>query len=95
MTAVSTPNKTKEKPAKKKVKKTKLHEVTGYDLFYQLIYMSATAAAQIERRRIFQLASELPRKTAAYFQRIHLLSQRLGYDYSESCKLWGKTPSLR
>ncbi len=91
MTAVTTQKpKTKQKSAKKKFRKTKLKEVTGYDLFYQLIYMSATAAAQIERRRIFQLASELPRKTAAYFQRIHLLSQRLGYDYAESCKIVGQ-----
>ena len=89
MAAISS---TKTKPAEKKkpFKKTKLKEVTGYDLFYQLIYMSAVAAAGIERRKIFQLASELPRKTAAYFRRIHLLSQRLGYDYSESCKIVGE-----
>jgi archaellum biogenesis protein FlaJ (TadC family) len=89
MAAISS---TKAKPAEKKkpFKKTKLKEVTGYDLFYQLIYMSAVAAAGIERRKIFQMASELPRKTAAYFRRIHLLSQRLGYDYSESCKIVGE-----
>lgn len=83
-------NKAKPIEKKKPFKKTKLKEVTGYDLFYQLIYMSAIAAAGIERRKIFQLASELPRKTAAYFRRIHLLSQRLGYDYSESCKIVGE-----
>lgn len=89
MAAISS---TKAKPAevKKPFKKTKLKEVTGYDLFYQLIYMSAIAAAGIERRKIFQLGSELPRKTAAYFRRIHLLSQRLGYDYAESCKIVGE-----
>lgn len=85
----------KAQPAEKKkpFKKTKLKEVTGYDLFYQLIYMSAIAAAGIERRKIFQMASDLPRKTAAYFRRIHLLSQRLGYDYSESCKIVGEKVS--
>lgn len=89
MTAISS-NKAKPAEKKKPFKKTKLKEVTGYDLFYQLIYMSAIAAAGIERRKIFQLASELPRKTAAYLRRIHLLSQRLGYDYSESCKIVGE-----
>lgn len=84
------------KPAKKKEKKTPktvLKEVSGYDLFYQLIYMSAVASAGIDRRKIFELASNLPRKTAAYFARIHLLSQRLGYDYSESCKIVGERVS--
>ena len=39
-------------------------EVSGYDLFYQLTYMSATASAGISRNRIFDLASVLKRPTA-------------------------------
>ena len=88
--AVAAKKATKVKKAPKAaVKKIKLVEVTGYDLFFQLIYMSAIAAAGIERRKIFELAAALPRHTASYFRRIHLLSQKLGYDYSESTKLVG------
>lgn len=88
--STSKPQEVQKKQAKPAVRKSKLKEVTGYDLFYQLIYMSAIAAAGIDRRKIFQLASDLPRETAAYFRRINLLSRRLGYDYSESCKIVGE-----
>lgn len=79
-----------EKPAKKKAAATKFKEVTGYDLFYQLMYMSAVAAAGIDRRTIFELGARLPRKTAAYFAKAHLLSNKLGYDYSDSTRLVGE-----
>ena len=42
-------------------------EVTGSDLFYQLTYMSAIAAAGISRSRIFLMGVGLPRTPAAYF----------------------------
>ena len=74
----------------KKTEKIKFKEVTGFDLFYQLMYMSAVAASGIDRRTIFRLASRLPRQTAAYFQKVHLLSQKLGYDYSDSTRLVGE-----
>jgi flagellar protein FlaJ len=92
MTTISSskPQKKRRTQAKPAKRNAKLEEVTGYDLFYQLIYMSAIAAAGVDRRKIFELASELPRGTAAYFRRIHLISQRLGYDYSESCKIIGE-----
>jgi flagellar protein FlaJ len=64
-------------------------EVSGFDLFYQLTYMSAVASAGITRSRIFQLGSELSRSPSEYFKRIHLLAQRLSYDYAEACRTVG------
>jgi flagellar protein FlaJ len=70
--------------------KVSFKDVSGFDLFYQLIYLSAIASAGISRSQIFQLGSALPRVTAAYFLKIHLLCQRLGYEYSRSCTLVGE-----
>lgn len=70
-------------------KRDGFQEVNGFDLFYQLTYMSAVAASGISRNRIFQLGSSLPRNPAAYFDRVNLLSQTLGYDYARACSLVG------
>ena len=70
-----------------------LQAVTDFDLFYQLIYMSAVASAGIARNRIFELASRLPRKTAAYFRRVQLLAHSLGYDYASACSMVGESVS--
>ena len=43
-------------------------QISGFELFYQLTYMAATAAAGVSRARIFQLARELPVAPARYFQ---------------------------
>jgi flagellar protein FlaJ len=71
--------------------KDSFKEVSGFDLFYQLTYMSAVAAAGISRSRIFQLGSELSRAPSEYFERIHLLAQKLSYDYSRACRTIGAT----
>jgi len=47
--------------------------------------MSAVAEAGISRSRIFELGSALPRIPADYFKRVHLLAQKLGYDYASAC----------
>jgi flagellar protein FlaJ len=47
--------------------------------------MSAVAEAGISRNRIFDLAANLPRIPADYFKRVHLLAQKLGYDYVSAC----------
>ena len=70
--------------------KASFSQVTGFDLFYQLIYMSAVASAGISRSLIFQLGASLPRRTSAYFRKIHLLCQRLGYEYSKACTVVGE-----
>jgi archaeal flagellar protein FlaJ len=60
-------------------------EVSNSELFYQLSYMSAVAGAGISRSRIFELGANLPRIPADYFKRVHLLAQKLGYDYAGAC----------
>jgi flagellar protein FlaJ len=47
--------------------------------------MSAVAEAGISRSRIFDLGASLPRIPADYFKRVHLLAQKLGYDYATAC----------
>ncbi len=69
--------------------KDSFKEVTGFDLYYQLTYMSAVAAAGISRSRIFQLGSGLARAPSAYFERIHLLANKLSYDYAQACRVVG------
>jgi len=76
------------KSGKRAVTKS-LRDVTGADLYHQLTYMSTTASSGISRDRIFKLAAKLKRPTAPYFQRVHLLAQKLGYDYARACSLIG------
>lgn len=64
--------------------------VSDFDLFYQLIYMSAIASSGISRRRIMQLGSEVPRPPAQYFERVQLLAEKLGYDYASACTMVGE-----
>jgi flagellar protein FlaJ len=63
---------------------------SAFDLFHQLIYMSAVASAGISRSRIFQLAAKSARAPAEYFKRIHLLCERLGYSYPAACNIVGE-----
>ncbi|MCC6455439.1 MAG: hypothetical protein IT328_10880 [Caldilineaceae bacterium] len=51
--------------------------------------MSAIASSGIARNRIFQMASILPKSPAPYFERIQLLVQKMGYDYSKACNSVG------
>jgi len=69
--------------------KDSFKEVTGFDLFYQLTYMSAVAAAGISRGRIFQLGSDLGRDPSAYFEKVNVLTKRLSYDYAQACRTVG------
>lgn len=66
-------------------KEEQFKEVNGYELFYQLTYMSAIASSGIARVRMFQMSSTLPIAPAPYFERIQLLVQKLGYDYGRAC----------
>lgn len=51
--------------------------------------MSAVASAGIARSRVFELGADLPRIPAEYFKRVHLLAQKLGYDYARACNRVG------
>jgi flagellar protein FlaJ len=60
---------------------------TEYDLVTQLTYMSALATANVGRESLFQKTAELGYSTSGYFHRVHLVAQRLNYDYARACQL--------
>ncbi len=74
---------------RKLISKDSFKEVSSSELFYQLSYMSAVAGSGISRSRIFELGASLPRIPAEYFKRVHLLAQKLGYDYASACNIVG------
>ncbi|HEX77528.1 MAG TPA: archaellar assembly protein FlaJ [Dehalococcoidia bacterium] len=65
-------------------------ELLGIDLFSQLSYMSAVATAGVLRSQVFEYASRLPYVSSRYLRDIHLLSQKLNYDYAEACRMVGE-----
>lgn len=66
-------------------------ETLGFDLLYQLSYMSAISAAGIPRGQIFELASKLPCRVSVYLQEIVLLVQKMRYDYAVACRMVGES----
>jgi flagellar protein FlaJ len=60
---------------------------TEFDLITQLTYMSSLATANVGREHLFQKTAELGYSTSGYFHRIHLVAQRLNYDYARACQL--------
>ena len=58
-----------------------------YDLVAQLTYMSALATANVGREELFQKTAQLGYTTSGYFHRVHLVAQRLNYDYARACQL--------
>jgi flagellar protein FlaJ len=60
---------------------------TEYDLVAQLTYMSALATANVGREELFEKTAELGYTTSGYFHRVHLVAQRLNYDYARACQL--------
>ena len=66
-------------------------DLLGFDLLYQLTYLSAVAAAGIPRSHIFKLGAELPCTTAGYFHEVHRLAQSMNYQYAEACRLVGES----
>ncbi|MCL0091020.1 archaellar assembly protein FlaJ [Dehalococcoidia bacterium] len=76
---------------KKKSSSSRDQDLLYFDFFYQLSYMSAISTAGIARNRIFEYSAQLPGKAAPYFQEIQRLSEGLGYDYAEACRLKGES----
>jgi flagellar protein FlaJ len=58
-----------------------------FDLVTQLTYMSALATANVGREKLFQETAALGYTTSGYFHRVHLVAQRLNYDYARACQL--------
>jgi flagellar protein FlaJ len=81
---------TSSKFSQKRSVKSYFEEISAFDLFYQLTYMSATSAAGISRARTFQLARELPSPLAQYFRSIHQVAEKLRYNYPDAVRLVGE-----
>ena len=60
---------------------------TEYDLITQLTYMSALATANVGREQLFEKTAQLGYSTSGYFHRVHLVAQKLNYDYARACQL--------
>lgn len=66
-------------------------EPLDFDLVSQLTHMSAVATAGISRDRLFEGTANLDYSTSRFFRRVHLVSQRLNYDYSSACEVVADT----
>ncbi len=74
--------------------KNYFEEISTFDLFYQLTYMSATSAAGISRGRVFQLARALACPPAKYFKAIEELAANMRYNYPDACRLVGERATM-
>jgi flagellar protein FlaJ len=63
--------------------------VSPFEMFYQLTYMSAMAAAGISRSKTFEIAAQSSTAAAEYFAAINTLVEEFRYDYPESCRRIG------
>ena len=61
-----------------------------FDLFTHVSYMAALATAKVSRAEMFSRAARLKLASTRYFLEIQTLADRLGFDYSESCRLVGE-----
>lgn len=80
---------TSSKSSRKRTGKNYSEETSSFELFYQLTYMSATAAAGISRHRLFDLARLVPVPPARYFDDIYGLVENMRYNYPNACRLVG------
>lgn len=74
----------------KRIARTFSEEITSAELFYQLTYMSATAASGLSRDKVFELAAAAPCRAAESFARVRELVSELQYDYPLACRLVGQ-----
>ncbi len=58
-----------------------------YDLLSQLTHMSAVATSGMSRVDLFAGTAGLSYSTAKFFRQVHLVAQRLNYDYSRACEV--------
>jgi flagellar protein FlaJ len=74
--------------------KSYFEEITPFDLFYQLTYMSAVAAAGVSRARLFQLARALPALPAQFFQKIDDVAVNLRINYPDAVRMVGEETKI-
>jgi flagellar protein FlaJ len=66
-------------------------EPEDFDMLSQLTHMSAVATSGMSRTALFEGTAGLSYSTSKYFRQVHLVAQRLGYDYSQACELVSET----
>ena len=62
---------------------------SAFQFYYQLIYMSAVAAAGLSRNQVFDLGAKLNCVVAPYFADVQTLVSSLHYDYPRACRVVG------
>jgi flagellar protein FlaJ len=62
-----------------------------FDLITQLTHMSGVSTAGIARDQLFAGTAALSYSTSKFFRQVHLVAQRLNYDYSRACELVAET----
>lgn len=80
--------------SQKRTNKTSSEEISGFDIFYQLVYMSATAAAGLSRSKVFELAKRVESPSARYFEEVSIIAENLRISYPDSCRLIGERTQL-
>lgn len=80
--------------SQKRTNKTFSDEISGFDIFYQLVYMSATAAAGLSRAKVFELAKRVESPSAQYFEEVSIIAENLRISYPDSCRLIGERTKL-
>lgn len=83
-------NSSKSLPKRTAKSSSKFRDVSAFELFYQLTYMSAMAAAGISRSKTFELGAQTSCAAARYFEAINILVDELRYDYPEACRAVGE-----
>ena len=78
------------KSSRKRQSKGSSEEIKGFDLLYQLSYMSSTASAGISRARIFELARQVDAPTSTYFETINHLMGNMRYNSPDACRMVGE-----
>jgi archaeal flagellar protein FlaJ len=77
------------KSSQKPANKDSFEPISAFDLFYQMTYMSAMAAAGISRTKTFEIAAQSKSKTQPYFFAINRLVTEFRLDYPEACRKIG------
>ncbi|MCB9420326.1 MAG: type II secretion system F family protein [Ardenticatenaceae bacterium] len=82
------------KSSQKRTDKIFSDEISAFDIFYQLVYMSATSAAGLSRAKVFELAKRVDSPSAGYFEEVSIIAENLRISYPDSCRLIGERTKL-
>ena len=66
-------------------------EPLDFDLLSQLTHMGAISTSGMSRVALFSGVSSLSYCTSKYFRQVHMVAQRLNYDYSHACEVVADT----